>query len=280
MMMAVLAVSGRPRRMRHTSVPLMIGRLISRMTRSGAVSVTVRSAVSPLPTTSTCASPERSSACLISAAISCSSSTTRTRGTRLIAPQPTCAGFRPDDAQVNSELSLRRSVVGTWHVHVPASATANTGLGLHRRHVGHLQEPPAVPLAGLEVTQRMVDSLDDGLRDGIGQGSEAIMDPEALPTALHQPGPAQVRQVSGHGGLWETQTAMDVADTDLSGLQQREDAQPRAVGERLEERFERRECFIGGHIFALTNISQRLIFALAYIFHRREHRRKHRRDQR
>src|ERR1044071_5356722 len=79
MMIGTFAVSGRARRMRHTSTPLSTGRFRSRTIRSGRSSLTAFSAVSPLTAVSTSMAPSRSSACLMSPAISCSSSTTRTR---------------------------------------------------------------------------------------------------------------------------------------------------------------------------------------------------------
>jgi hypothetical protein len=80
MMIGSSRVSARWRRIRQTSSPLTTGRFRSRMTRSGGRPAIERSASSPRPTISTEASPDRSSVCLIRPAMSCSSSTTSTRG--------------------------------------------------------------------------------------------------------------------------------------------------------------------------------------------------------
>jgi hypothetical protein len=90
--MGIRAVSGRCRTIRQISLPLRTGRFRSRMTRSGGCSVTTRRASSPRWTISTNASPDRSSVCLISAAMSCSSSTTRIRGGVMPAARPVGPG--------------------------------------------------------------------------------------------------------------------------------------------------------------------------------------------
>ena len=53
--------------------------------------------------------------------------------------------------------------------------------------------------------------------------------------------------MTGHCGLRQIEAAMDVAHTDLTGLQQREDPQPRAVCQRLEQYFQRRESLVSSH---------------------------------
>src|SRR4030095_13329477 len=105
MMIGMLAVAGRWRSSRQTSVPLRTGRFKSRITRSGVKSDIARSASSPRPTVATDASPERSSVCLMSAAISCSSSTTSTRG-GVIEAQRTAAAFLGCDAGVKCLLTV------------------------------------------------------------------------------------------------------------------------------------------------------------------------------
>jgi hypothetical protein len=61
--------------------------------------------------------------------------------------------------------------------------------------------------------------------------------------------------------LRQAEGVVDVADADLVVRQQREDAKPRLVSQRLEDVFQlvdRRPAFCGGcppHIFALTNVS-------------------------
>src|SRR5829696_2623412 len=154
MMIGKAAVSGFPRSRRHTSTPLRTGRLRSRMTRSGAWSAIARSAVSPLPTTSTLASPERSSACLMRAAISCSSSTTRTLGTRFIDCDGIVTAFRKYDSCVKSRLRLSSRCVrrGIYVKHAPL---------LHLRHSdatgadGHpaASTPPTSDLSSLQLFQ-------------------------------------------------------------------------------------------------------------------------------
>src|SRR5262245_23210076 len=79
MMIGTFAVSVRPRIIRQTSTPFNTGRFKSSRTRSGSSSATLFRAVSPLPAISTTNPPSRSSACLMSPAMSFSSSTTRTR---------------------------------------------------------------------------------------------------------------------------------------------------------------------------------------------------------
>ncbi len=79
MMIGRCRPSGRPRRMRQTSRPLNTGRLRSRIIRSGGAAATALSASSPVPTMCASASPVRSRVCLIRPAMSCSSSTMRTR---------------------------------------------------------------------------------------------------------------------------------------------------------------------------------------------------------
>ena len=59
------------------------------------------------------------------------------------------------------------------------------------------------------------------------------------------------------GWLRQTQAVVDVADAYLVVSQEREDAQPRCVGQRLEDVLQLvdRRPACSSHIFALTNIS-------------------------
>jgi hypothetical protein len=73
--------------------------------------------------------------------------------------------------------------------------------------------------------------------------------------------------MAGNGWLREPQAVVDVADAHLVVPQEREDAEPRLVGQRLEDILQlvdgspalHRRCSL--HIFALTNVSHRRIFA-------------------
>ncbi len=145
MMIGRLADSGRPRITRQTSAPFTTGRLISRMTRSGAESATARSAVSPLAAMSTSASPDRSSACLIKAAISCSSSTTRTLGTRLIPIESTGGTFHTGDRGV--KCALRASLLH-------AKRDAGAILGARRRLRRAACALPGTPRRGAAILAR------------------------------------------------------------------------------------------------------------------------------
>ena len=66
---------------------------------------------------------------------------------------------------------------------------------------------------------------------------QAIVDPQALAARVDQPGLAQIGQVPRRLRLRNLQALVDVADADLAGQQQPEDAQPGRVGERLEQAF-------------------------------------------
>ncbi len=96
MMIGTDLVAGRERSSRHTSRPFNTGRLRSSRIRSGGCSAAALSAASPLPTTCTSMSPPRSNVCLMSPAMSCSSSTASTRVLRCdaTAGRPVAAGHR------------------------------------------------------------------------------------------------------------------------------------------------------------------------------------------
>lgn len=100
------------------------------------------------------------------------------------------------------------------------SAAASPGLLLNNADIRHLQQAASVPLTGVGVTESMVDCFHNGLRDRIGQGSEAIVHPQAVFAARDKARLAQVGEVPRNGGLGKAQAAMDVTDTDLASLQQ------------------------------------------------------------
>lgn len=64
------------------------------------------------------------------------------------------------------------------------------------------------------------------------RGRQAVVHPQAVFPGNHQPGPAQIGEVPGGGGLRNVQDVNEVADAQFAALQQIEDPQPGAVGKR------------------------------------------------
>ena len=64
--------------------------------------------------------------------------------------------------------------------------------------------------------------------------TEPVEAPEPLLAHLDQPCPVEVGKVSGDSGLRHPQNRHDVAHAQLSVLQEMQDPEPRAVGERTE----------------------------------------------
>ena len=61
------------------------------------------------------------------------------------------------------------------------------------------------------------------------------MHPLAFASGVHEPGGAQVREMPRRLRLRDAERVVQIAHADLARQQQVEDAQPRRVGERLEE---------------------------------------------
>jgi len=64
--------------------------------------------------------------------------------------------------------------------------------------------------------------------------SEPVEAPQSIFTHFNEPRPAQVVEVMRRHRLGHFQDRDDVADTEIAILQQMEDSEPRAVGERTE----------------------------------------------
>src|SRR4051812_24135698 len=117
---------------------------------------------------------------------------------------------------------------------------------------------------GVDARQRVLNGIDDGRLDGIGQLTEPIVDPEPLPTRIDEARSPKVGEMPRRFRLRDLERLVDIAYADLAGQQEAENAKPGLVGERLEERFHPAQPV--RHISVLTNISRAatvLIFAYA-----------------
>jgi len=64
--------------------------------------------------------------------------------------------------------------------------------------------------------------------------AEPIEGPEPLFADIDEPRPVKVAQVAGHARLRHLEDRHDVANAELSVLQEMKEPEPRAVGERAE----------------------------------------------
>ena len=105
----------------------------------------------------------------------------------------------------------------------------------------------------VQVRERVADGVGDRRQDRIGELPQAIVNPQSLAARLDQPGSPQIGQMAGRLRLRDLQALVDVADADLAGQEQPQDAEPRRIGECLEQGFHLDQFLV--HISALTNIS-------------------------
>jgi hypothetical protein len=80
-----------------------------------------------------------------------------------------------------------------------------------------------------------------GGRDRIGQGRQAVVNPEPVPPSRDEARAPQIGEMARRLRLGNVEAAVDMADADFTGRKETENAKPRSVGESLEERFELRE---------------------------------------
>ena len=89
----------------------------------------------------------------------------------------------------------------------------------------------------------MTDDMGDGIeqrpRQAVALGCHAVVHPQPFLPSFNQSRAAQVRQVTRHERLRQTQAFVNVTDADFPSGQQSEDANPRRIGECLEELIER-----------------------------------------
>ena len=118
-----------------------------------------------------------------------------------------------------------------------ASAAAAWGVGGDRRDVDTLRQLFPVPAAGVGVSEGVGDGAEERRKDGVSGICQTVVDPKPFLPGGDEAAPSEVGQVARDGGLGETETAVNVADADLSRPQQADDPQPGRVGERLERGF-------------------------------------------
>src|SRR5262249_51703706 len=107
---------------------------------------------------------------------------------------------------------------------------------------------------GVEMRQRMTDGVDDCRDHRIWRTCQAIVDPETVASCLDETRSSEVGEVSRRLRLRNLQALVNVADADLAGEQQPENAEARLVCEGLEDGFHRRQLF--AHICVLTDIAR------------------------
>src|SRR4051812_5228100 len=88
---------------------------------------------------------------------------------------------------------------------------------------GPLLEPLAVSAHRFYLRQRAANRVDDGATHGIGDRTEAVVNPQSVAPSLDEPGLPQVREVPRRLRLRDPEALVDVAHADLAGQQQAED---------------------------------------------------------
>ena len=107
--------------------------------------------------------------------------------------------------------------------------------GTRKGAPGFLLETGRIFADALEVAKGVGDGVPDGADDGIGGVDEPVVHPQAVAARVDEARAAQVGQMPRRLWLGNAQALVDVADADLAGEQQAEDAQPCRIAERLEE---------------------------------------------
>ena len=69
----------------------------------------------------------------------------------------------------------------------------------------------------------MHDGLADGLHDGIAHFSKLVVNPEPLPSRLHETSASKIREMPRRFRLTDSKTLVDMTDADLTAQQQPED---------------------------------------------------------
>lgn len=100
---------------------------------------------------------------------------------------------------------------------------------------GLLLETGRIFADALEVAKGVGYGVPDGADDGIRSVDETVVHPQAVSPCVDEARAAQVRQMARRLRLGNAQALVDVADADLAGEQQAEDAQPCRIAERLKE---------------------------------------------
>lgn len=143
-----------------------------------------------------------------------------------------------------------------------------TGGGLFdhpERNRGQPAQASPVGRDAVVLAERVERRLEHLRERRLARNDEPVVHPEALFATRHEACPAQVREVTRGGRLWDAERAVNVADADLAAGEQSEDAQPGVVGKCPEEAFEvldgwglhiRLDEYIttGIHIFARANV--------------------------
>ncbi len=116
----------------------------------------------------------------------------------------------------------------------------NEGRGVARGKAATclLLQPIRVTTHAVEVGQRVANCLGDALQDRIGKIGKTIVHPQALAAHLHEPGLAQIGEMTRCFRLRNAEALVDVADADFAGEQQAKDAQAGSVGKRAKRRLQ------------------------------------------
>ena len=88
------------------------------------------------------------------------------------------------------------------------------------------------------MAQHVLDSRGNRGAEGIGEFSEAVMDPHTFPPRFNEPRRSQIREWRDTLG-WETfRLSLNVADAHFPVQKQTQNSEPRHIAEGFKERFE------------------------------------------
>ena len=99
-----------------------------------------------------------------------------------------------------------------------------------------LLKPLGVFVNSVRVSKGMPNCLPNRRYNRIGRVGQPVVNPEPVPTSGHKATPSKVGEVPRRRRLRHIQAGVQVTHADLPVAQEREDPQPRRIGQRLEKR--------------------------------------------
>jgi hypothetical protein len=122
-------------------------------------------------------------------------------------------------------------------VHIRISACSWRKKSAAVQAVAGAAEEGGITAKGWGVFEAGVEACEQVAVEFSGGGREMVVHPEAILMCQHEAGAAEVCEMTGDLGLGEIENADQVADAELAGAEEGEDAQAGRVGKSAEEGF-------------------------------------------